>query len=99
MYVFITKLKASKLKSEIRFGPKETVMGLFGSSGDTGGTGGGDFGSKLRTPSYSEDLTSDPAASSFGGGGSSSLDLAGGDLQKGLQIEQQKAELMSQVTG
>ena len=45
-------------------------MGLFGSSGDTGGTGGGDFGSKLRTPSYSEDLTSDPAASSFGGGGS-----------------------------
>merc|ERR1719282_981454 len=72
-------------------------MGLFGSSGDTGGTGGGDFGSKLRTPSYSEDLTSDPAASSFGGGGSSSLDLAGGDLQKGLQIEQQKAELMSQI--
>ena len=72
-------------------------MGLFGSSGDTGGSSGGEFASKLRTPSYSEDLTSDPAASSFGGGAASSLDLAGGDLQKGLQIEQQKAELMSQV--
>ena len=72
-------------------------MGLFGSSGDTGGSSGSEFASKLRTPSYSEDLTSDPAASSFGGGAASSLDLAGGDLQKGLQIEQQKAELMSQV--
>ena len=74
-------------------------MGLFGSSGDTGGTSGGDFGRKLRRPSYSEYMTREPAASSFGGGASSSLDLAGGDLQKGLQIEQQKAELMSQVTG
>ena len=72
-------------------------MGLFGSSGDTGGSSSNDFASKLRTPSYSEDLSSDPAASSFGGGATSSLDLAGGDLQKGLQIEQQKAELMSQV--
>ena len=72
-------------------------MGLFGSSGDTGGSSSSEYASKLRTPSYSEDLSSDPAASSFGGGATSTLDLAGGDLQKGLQIEQQKAELMSQV--
>ena len=72
-------------------------MVLFGgSSGDTGGN----YGSKLRTPSYSSelDLSSDPAASFGASGGSlDSLELAGGDLQKGLQIEQQKATLMTQV--
>ena len=70
-------------------------MGLFGSSGDTGlnlGGSSGDYGSKLRSPSMELDLSSDPAA-----GATSSLDLAGGDFEKGLQIEQQKATLTSQV--
>ncbi len=69
-------------------------MGLFGSSGDSSS----DYGSKLRTPSYSGelDLSSDPAGSSFGDS-SSTLDLVGGDLQQGLQLEQQKATLMNQV--
>ena len=75
-------------------------MGLFGSSsGDTSsstlnlGTGG-DYGSKLRSPSSEVDLSFDPAAST---GASSTMDLVGGDFEKGLQIEQQKATLMSQV--
>ena len=72
-------------------------MGLFGSSGDTGSGGlnlgsSGDYGSKLRSPSMELDLSSDPAA-----GATSSLDIAGGDFEKGLQIEQQKATLTSQV--
>ena len=73
-------------------------MGLFGqsSAGDTSsglnlGTGG-DYGSKMRSPSFGDlDLSSDPSA------GSSNLDLAGGDFAKGIQLEQQKATLMSQV--
>lgn len=70
-------------------------MGLFGSSSSD--TSGDYSASKLRTPSYSSelDLSSDGGSSSLGA--TSSLDLAGGDLQAGLQIEQQKATLMSQV--
>merc|ERR1711881_819378 len=76
-------------------------MGLFGSSsGDTSSGGGlnfgsgGDYGSKLRTPSYS---SGEFDLDSAGGGATSSLDLAGGDFQKGLQLEQQKANLMTQI--
>ena len=73
-------------------------MVLFGGSSG-GDTSGSDFGSKLRTPSYSSelDLSSDPASTSMGGGSLDSFELAGGDLQKSMQIEQQKATLMSQV--
>ena len=68
-------------------------MGLFGSSGvDSSGSSGEDYASKNRTPSYSTE--SDFGA---GGGALNSLDLAGGDFEKGLQIEQQKATLMTQV--
>ena len=69
-------------------------MGIFGGSGDTGSS---DYGSKLRTPSYSTelDLSSDPSGNA--GLGRSTLDMAGGDLEAGLQIEQGKAQLMSQV--
>ena len=69
-------------------------MGLFSSSGDTSGSS--DYGSKLRTPSYEMDLSSDPAAG-FGSGAATSLDLVGGDVQKALQVEQEKANLMAQV--
>merc|ERR1712150_443117 len=71
---------------------------MGGSSGDTGSGGlnlggsSGDYGSKLRSPSMDLDLSSDPAA-----GATSSMDLAGGDFEKGLQIEQQKATLTSQI--
>ena len=77
-------------------------MGLFGgSSSDTAGFGGSsdNYGSKLRTPSYSSefDSTGDSALGGALGGATSSMDLAGGDFEKGLQIEQQKATLMTQV--
>ena len=49
-----------------------------------------------RTPSYEMDLSSDSAAS-FGSGAATSLDLVGGDVQKALQVEQEKANLMAQV--
>ena len=68
-------------------------MSLFGSSG--GDTGGGDpYASKLRSPSSQElDLSLDSGAtSSFGSSGG-----AHGDLETRIQIEQQKAQLMSQV--
>ena len=73
-------------------------MGLFGgSSSDTAGFGGSsdNYGSKLRTPSYSSEF--DSTGDSALGGATSSMDLAGGDFEKGLQIEQQKATLMTQV--
>ena len=41
------------------------------------------------------DLSSDPAAGF--GGAATSLDLVGGDVQKALQVEQEKANLMAQV--
>ena len=67
-------------------------MGLWGSNDDSS-VGG----SKLRTPSYSSefDLSSDAAGGGIGA--TSTLDLAGGDFQKGLQLEQQKANLMTQA--
>ena len=72
-------------------------MGLFGgSSADTGFGGSDNYGSKLRTPSYSSEFDS-TEGSALGGGATSSMDLAGGDFEKGLQIEQQKATLMTQV--
>merc|ERR1712111_242888 len=42
------------------------------------------------------DLSSDPAAG-FGSGAATSLDLVGGDVQKALQVEQEKANLMAQI--
>ena len=75
-------------------------MGLFGSSGvDSSGSSGENYESKLRTPSYSteSDFGSEPAGFGAGGGALNSMDLAGGDFEKGLQIEQQKATLMTQV--
>ena len=74
-------------------------MGLFSSSsGDTSGSTlnlgtGGNYDSKLRSPSSEVDLSFDHAGST----GRSSLDSVGGDVQMGLQAEQQKANMMSQV--
>ena len=70
-------------------------MGLFGGSDSLNLGTGGDYGSKLRSSSTELDLSSDPADSSFGA--ASTLDLAGGDFQKSLQIEQQKGELLNQI--
>ena len=76
-------------------------MGLFGSSGvDSSGSSGDNFGSKLRTPSYStgeSDYGSESSSFGADGGALNSMSLAGGDFEKGLQIEQQKATLMTQV--
>ena len=76
-------------------------MGLFGSSGvDSSGSSGDTFGSKLRTPSYStgeSDFGSESSSFGADGGSLNSMSLAGGDFEKGLQIEQQKATLMTQV--
>jgi len=76
-------------------------MGLFGSSGvDSSGSSGDTFGSKLRTPSYStgeSDFGSESSSFGADGGSLNSMNLAGGDFEKGLQIEQQKATLMTQL--
>ena len=72
-------------------------MGLFGGSGDTSGSFGSasdTFESKLRTPSTSTELDFSESSSlgSLGSGSSSS------DFETRIQIEQQKAELVGQVS-
>ena len=71
-------------------------MGLFGGSGDTSGSynsGSDTFESKLRMPSTSTELDFSEN-SSLNSLGSSS----GSDFETRIQIEQQKAELVGQVT-
>merc|ERR1739844_651301 len=88
-------------KKFTKFSQNSRKMGLFGSSGvDSSGSSGDTFGSKLRTPSYStgeSDFGSESSSFGADGGSSNSMNLAGGDFEKGLQIEQQKATLMTQV--
>ena len=70
-------------------------MGLFGGSGDTSGSFGSasdTFESKLRTPSTELDFSESSSLGSLGGGSSSS------DFETRIQIEQQKAELVGQVS-
>ena len=71
-------------------------MGLFGGSGDTSGSynsGSDTFESKLRMPSTSTELDFSEN-SSLNTLGSAS----GSDFETRIQIEQQKAELVGQVS-
>jgi len=75
-------------------------MGLFG--GSSSGSGDTDsFASKLRTPSGGElDLSFDTGASSIGSGDplGGGLGMGGdGDFQAKVQMETQKAQLMTQI--
>merc|ERR1712083_777961 len=93
-------LALARFKNFTKFSQNSRKMGLFGSSGvDSSGSSSDTFGSKLRTPSYSTESDFGSESSSFGadGGALNSMNLAGGDFEKGLQIEQQKATLMTQI--